>query len=80
MIFKTIYGETIEFDPLDQDSIDRSKSKAPGEGIGPAIGEYLIKSVCNGNLTEVSQLPKEYRHLAKYLGLQKSTLQQSYII
>jgi hypothetical protein len=62
-------GETISFNPFDQQSLEAAKAAAPGEGIGPAVGSELSKSIAEGSLTRLSQLPAEYQRLGRVMGL-----------
>lgn len=68
MQFKTQTGQILEVNPLIQESIDKAKAIAPGEGLGPAIGAALIDKIAHGEITDMAQLPEEYRLLGKYCG------------
>jgi hypothetical protein len=69
MEFTRSRGETIEFDPFDQRSIDAAKAIAPGEGIGPAAGCELLKRIADGSVARLNQLPVEYQRLGRVMGL-----------
>ena len=69
MKFTTQTGQILEVNPLIQASIDKAKSVAPGEGLGPAIGAALMEKIAHGEITDIGQLPEEYRVVGKACGL-----------
>lgn len=73
MEFLTRSGSTISFDPFNQTEINAAKAQSPGEGIGPAVAAELIAKVRDGSITDAGQLPPEYRHLGRLIGLNGSS-------
>lgn len=69
MKFTAQTGQILEVNPLNQASIDAAKAVAPGKGLGPAIGAALISKIAYGEITDMSQMPIEYRLLGKSCGL-----------
>lgn len=69
MIFIDRKGQSIDIDPLSQQSIAAAKTKAPGEGIGPAVASELLQQIADGAITRSAQLPAEYQHLGTVVGL-----------
>lgn len=69
MKFTTKANQVLEVNPVSQASIDAAKALAPGEGIGPAIAADLINKIASGEITNMSQMPDEYRKLGESCGL-----------
>jgi hypothetical protein len=52
---------------LDQGAISKLKRKHPGQGVGPLVASRIIKKIEIGEVTKLSQIPKEYGHLGIYI-------------
>lgn len=52
---------------LDQCEISKLKTKYPGQCVGPLVASRIINKMEVGEVTELSQIPKEYAHLGSYL-------------